>query len=58
MSPKDKNGRVNAELLRLKDEVRLLEALCGDDFSEVAVKAAAKKIHVHIDRIADLIESQ
>ena len=58
MSKKEENGRVNTELLKLKEEVRLLEALCGDDFSEVAVKAAAKKIRVHIDRIANLVENQ
>jgi hypothetical protein len=51
-------GPVQAELLTLKEEVRLLEALCGDDFSEATVKAAAKRIHGHIDRIADLVERQ
>ncbi len=39
----------------LKARVGLLEGLCGEDFSEEAVKAAAKDIRKHIDRIAELV---
>jgi hypothetical protein len=52
------NGSVHAELLKLKAQVDLLEGLCGENFSEEAVKAAAKDIRKHIDRIAKLIDTE
>jgi hypothetical protein len=58
MSAKEDNGRVHAELLKLKAQVGLLEELCGDDFSEEAVKAAARDIRKHIDRIAELVDTE
>jgi hypothetical protein len=56
MSAKEDSGSVHEELLKLKAQVGLLEGLCGEDFSEAAVKAAAKDIRKHIDRIAGLID--
>lgn len=58
MSAKEDSGTVQAELLRLKSQVGLLEGLCGEDFSEEAVKAAAKDIRRHIDRIAELLDAE
>jgi hypothetical protein len=58
MSAKKDGGSVQAELLQLKGQVDLLEGLCGDDFSEEAVKAAAKDIRKHIDRIAELVDTE
>jgi hypothetical protein len=58
MSPKEDNGSVQAELLKLKKQVDLLEGLCGENFSEQAVKAAAKDIRKHIDRIAELVDTE
>jgi hypothetical protein len=58
MSAKEDSGSVQAELLQLKAQVGLLEGLCGDDFSEEAVKAAAKDIRKHIDRIAELVDTE
>ena len=57
MSATEDNGNVHAELLKLKAQVDLLEGLCGEDFSEEAVKAAAKDIRKHIDRIANLVDT-
>ena len=57
MSAKEGNGSVHEELLKLKSQVNLLEGLCGEDFSEEAVKAAAKDIRKHIDRIAELVDT-
>jgi hypothetical protein len=56
MSPKEDS--IQAELLQLKAQVGLLEGLCGEDFSEAAVKAAAKDIRKHIDRIAELVDTE
>jgi hypothetical protein len=58
MSAKEDGGSVQAELLQLKSQVDLLEGLCGEDFSEEAVKAAAKDIRRHIDRIAELLDAE
>ncbi len=57
MSAREDSGTVHAELLKLKAQVDLLEGLCGEDFSEEAVKAAARDIRKHIDRIAKLIDT-
>jgi hypothetical protein len=48
-------GGIHAELLQLKKQIDLLEGLCGEDFSEAAVRAAAKDIRKHIDQIAKLV---
>jgi hypothetical protein len=48
-------GSISSELLQLKKQVDLLEGLCGDNFSEAAVKAAARDIRKHIDQIAKLV---
>lgn len=56
MSAKEDSGSVHAELLKLKAQVGLLEGLCGEDFSEEAVKAAARDIRKQIDRIAELVD--
>ncbi len=58
MSAKEDSGSVHAELLQLKAQVDLLEGLCGEDFSEEAVKALAKDIRKHIDRIAKLVDTE
>jgi hypothetical protein len=58
MSANKDSGSVQAELLKLKAQVDLLEGLCGEDFSEKAVKAAAKDIRKHIDRIAELVDTE
>lgn len=57
MSPRENSGSIQEELLKLKAQVGLLEGLCGEDFSEAAVKAAAKDIAKHIDRIAELVDT-
>ena len=58
MRPKEDNGSVQAELLKLKKQIDLLEGLCGEDFSEEAVKAAAKDIRKQVDRIANLVDTE
>ena len=58
MSAIEDSGNIQAELLKLKVQVGLLEGLCGEDFSEEAVKAAAKDIRKHIDRIAELFDAE
>ena len=58
MSAREDRGSVEAELLKLKTQVGLLEGLCGEDFSEEAVKAVAKDIRMHIDRIAELVDTE
>jgi benzoyl-CoA reductase/2-hydroxyglutaryl-CoA dehydratase subunit BcrC/BadD/HgdB len=58
MSVRKDSGSVQAELLKLKGQVDLLEGLCGEDFSEESVRAAAKDIRKHIDRIAELIDTE
>jgi hypothetical protein len=55
MGTTDEGRSIEAELLNLKKQVDLLEGLCGENFSESAVKAAAKDIRKHIDQIAKLI---
>ena len=52
------SGSVQEELLKLKVQVDLLEGLCGENFSEESVKAAAKDIRKHIDRIAELLDTE
>ena len=58
MSANENSGRIQEELLKLKAQVGLLEGLCGENFSEEAVKAAAKDIRKHIDRIAELLDTE
>ena len=55
MSAKEDGESVHLELLRLKEKIGLLEDLCGEDFSEEAVKAAAKDLRQRVDRIANLV---
>jgi hypothetical protein len=60
MKPRKNGERVQRELLRLKEKVTLLEGLCGEerfsDESTAAVKAAARDIRKHVDRIAAIVE--
>jgi hypothetical protein len=59
MSPKKSSGDVQTELLRVKEQVRLLEELCADEgFSEDSVRRAAKDIRKRIDRIAELVDTE
>lgn len=58
MSANENSGRIQEELLKLKAQVGLLEGLCGENFSEEAVKAAAKDIRKHIDRIGELLDTE
>jgi hypothetical protein len=58
MSAKKDGGSVEAELLKLKEQVGLLEDLCDEGFSEEAVRALAKGIRKHIDRIAELLDAK
>ena len=59
MSPKKQSGDVQTELLRVKEQVRLLEELCTDEgFSEDSVRRAAKDIRKRIDRIAELVDTE
>jgi hypothetical protein len=52
------SGDIQTELLKLKGRVRLLEQLCDQDFNEESVREAAKDILKHIDRIAELVDTQ
>ena len=59
MGAQKHSGDVQTELLRVKEQVRLLEELCGDEgFSEESVKRAAKDIRKRIDRIAELVDTE
>jgi hypothetical protein len=62
MKPGKNGERVQRELMRLKEKVTLLEGLCGEerfsDESTAAVKAAAKDIRKHVDRIAEIVDKE
>ena len=58
MGTKKGNANVNQELLKLKEKIGLLEDLCEDNFSEEAVRAAAKDLRERVDRIAKLVATE